>query len=92
MRIQRGVSPLEIWFHDRSDGPVRLDLDYCGYLEALVRTKGCFGWQYLFADVSLADHEHHHSLDNMRRMLEVFPKLFPEHDYTDLAERLNQRL
>lgn len=69
-----------------------MDVDYCGYLAALLVTKGTYGWQYLFADVSLADDIHHHTVENARRMLEVFPRLFPGYDYAPLAARLEARL
>ena len=32
-----------------------MDVDYCEYLDALLLTKGTFGWQYLFTEASLRD-------------------------------------
>lgn len=29
-------------------GPLRMDLDYRGYLEALRLTEGTFSWQFLY--------------------------------------------
>lgn len=92
VRLQAGKDPLEIWYYDPQVGPTMMDVDYCGYLAALLVTKGTYGWQYLFADVSLADDIHHHTVENARRMLEVFPRLFPGYDYAPLAARLEARL
>ncbi|MBD0840629.1 hypothetical protein [Streptomyces sp. TRM68416] len=93
LRIRPGIvhNP-EIWFSDRSRGIHRLDLDLCGYLDALRVTKGTFGWQYLYADVSLAEDPFTGQARHLTEMLQVFPDLFPAHDYTDLRARLEHRL
>ncbi|MEV0701148.1 hypothetical protein AB0I53_25015 [Saccharopolyspora sp. NPDC050389] len=81
-----------MWFDTTTEGHHRLDLDYAGYLEALRITKGTFGWQFLFADVSLSDDEFDVTCQFMEIMLDVFPKLFPEHDYEPLRARLAERV
>lgn len=99
VRVQPQVNPLELWYYDKdlSRYPghetdyIRLDLDYSEYMRVLPVTKGTFGWQYLYADVSL------HGLgsqvvENLQTMLEVFPRVFPEYDYSDLRTRLEARL
>ena len=85
------ISP-EVWYYDGSDGELRLDLDYAGYLDALLVTKGTNGWQYLFADVDLTETGLGSVADDLRTMLDLFPSLFPEHDYEPLRERLAARL
>ncbi|MGI5373569.1 hypothetical protein ACQEV2_04780 [Streptomyces sp. CA-251387] len=100
IRIQQHVDPLEMWYYDMrlSTAPgidsdlVKLDLTYCQYLEALLLTKGVFGWQYLFADITLRGIVFRDTVERLKRMLEVFPELFPDHDYGDLAARLEARL
>jgi hypothetical protein len=56
LRLSADSPSPEIWFHHFKKEPaaVRLDIDYCGYLDALTVTKGVSGWQYLFADVDLS--------------------------------------
>lgn len=91
LRIQPGVANPELWFDATTGGYHRMDIDYPGYLEALRITKGTFGWQFLFTDVSLDDGEFEVSGQFMEIMLDVFPKLFPDHDYTPLRARLAER-
>ncbi|MEV5319891.1 hypothetical protein AB0K92_19920 [Streptomyces sp. NPDC052687] len=92
MRFLPGVSSPEIWFLDRFNTLVKLDLDYRDYLDNLCMTKGVTGWQYLFADVPLGDREYSLILRDLQEMLRVFPEHFPNYDYTDLRARLEARL
>ncbi|MCZ0990727.1 hypothetical protein [Streptomyces diastatochromogenes] len=99
IRVQPNVDPLEIWYYDKdlsrypghSSDYVRLDLDYREYMKMLSVTKGTFGWQYLFSDVTLSGLSGQVS-ENLEAMLEVFPVAFPQYDYTPLRERLEARL
>ncbi|TDC88607.1 hypothetical protein E1161_23530 [Saccharopolyspora aridisoli] len=100
VRIQKDVNPLEIWYYDKdlSRTPgfdldyLRMDLDYHGYLDALLLTKGTFGWQYLFTEAPLHNERFREIAADLKYMLELFPNIFPDHDYTDLAKRLEDRL
>ncbi|MEV4334876.1 hypothetical protein AB0K02_30900 [Streptomyces sp. NPDC049597] len=100
IRMQADVDDLELWYSDIADieqppyppGFIKLDINYCQYLEALLLTKGTYGWQYLFADVSLASGEFTSKGNYLKNMLQVFPDLFPEHDYSSLVPRLEARL
>jgi len=92
LRIQPGVRNPELWFDTGPLGVHRMDLDYCSYLEALRMTKGTFGWQYLFTEVSLAQDDHAGTGQRLRGMIDLFPRLFPDHDYTELRARLEERL
>ncbi|MFE0044603.1 hypothetical protein [Streptomyces albireticuli] len=92
MRITSRVRNPEMWFYKGSLGARRLDVDYRGYLDALLLTKGVFGWQYLFADVSFAEYAFSAVGESLREALGVLPGLFPDHDYTALTDRLAQRL
>ena len=69
-----------------------MDIDYCAYLAALRVTKGTFGWQYLFTEVSLAEEDYKNTARRLTDMLDVFPRLFPAHDYSELRARLEERL
>jgi hypothetical protein len=89
---QGGVHNPQIWFSDGPLGIHRMDVDLCGYLDALCITKGTFGWQYLFTDVSLADEDQEVTAELLTEMLAVFPDLFPDHDYEPLRARLAERL
>ncbi len=92
LRIQPDNPMPEVWYHDFRVGAFKLDLDYCEYLDALTVTKGTFGWQYLYTDVQLAGIDFIEVATDMRDMLDVFPRLFPEYDYSDLRARLEARL
>ncbi|GAA3982350.1 hypothetical protein GCM10023085_75730 [Actinomadura viridis] len=89
---QGGVHNPEIWFSDGELGVHRMDIDLCGYLDALRVTKGAYGWQYLFTDVSLTEEDHEVTAEFLTEMLAVFPDLFPAHDYEPLRARLAERL
>ncbi|MFE4020542.1 hypothetical protein ACFXPZ_24580 [Streptomyces sp. NPDC059101] len=100
IRIEPQKNPLEIWYQDRylfdevhcTQGVRRMNLDYCAYLDALLMTKGAFGWHLLFVDVSLQGDAFRPHVENLQRMLETFPALFPQHDYAGLRARLEERL
>ncbi|MCD9877604.1 hypothetical protein [Streptomyces guryensis] len=92
VRIQTDTTPLEIWVWDARLGAKKMDLDYCGYLDALLLTKGAYGWQYLFTDVSLADDLFRNVTANLTDALEILPRLFPDGDYASLVSRLEARL
>ncbi|MGW9117874.1 hypothetical protein ACWGRV_14740 [Streptomyces sp. NPDC055663] len=100
LRLQEDVPELEIWYSDIANignppyppGFIRLDINYCQYLDALILTKGTFGWQYLFAEQSLGGGEFSEIARYLENMLQVFPELFPAHDYSSLLPRLEARL
>ncbi|WP_326647925.1 MULTISPECIES: hypothetical protein [unclassified Streptomyces] len=100
MRMQPHVTSLEIWYQDIADigsepypaNFIRMNITYCEYLEALLLTKGTYGWQYLYTDVSLRGGEFHSKARYLKHMLDVFPGIFPQYDYTSLAARLEERL
>ncbi|MGY1455161.1 hypothetical protein [Streptomyces sp. SS8] len=100
LRLLPNSSPLEIWHYELARiggepnpiGYVQLDLTYRQYIENLLITKGTRGWQYLFADISFQNSSVAGLGDHVKRMLEAFPSLFPEHDYSPLRERLEARL
>jgi hypothetical protein len=92
IRVEEGVSSPEVWYYYSHFGAVKLDLDYCGYLEALLLTRGASGWQYLFAGVSLADSRLTGLAENLANMVDLFPRIFPGPDYGPIGERLAQRL
>ena len=99
IRIEPHKDRLEIWYQDRylfdedtnTQGFLRMELDYCEYLETLRLTKGAFGWQMLFVDVSLHGQEFARHVENLTAMLETFPTAFPQYDYAPLRHRLQAR-
>lgn len=86
-----GNSAPEVWFDDHTRGLWKMDLDYRGYLNQLRLTKGAFGWQHLFTQAPLEDWEFGSTARRLATMLDVLPRLFPEHDYGPLRERLQSR-
>ncbi|MFE2637822.1 hypothetical protein ACFXKX_09640 [Streptomyces scopuliridis] len=92
LRAPRGTTDPEIWFFDMHYGVMEMDLDYGTYLDTLLVTKGTIGWQYLFCDAGFGDPGFTPVAKGLKEMLEVFPRLFPDHDYTDLRARLQERM
>ncbi|MET9685637.1 hypothetical protein [Streptomyces coeruleorubidus] len=98
LRLKPGSDPLEIWYSDIADiqthpyppGFVKMDLTYDAYLDALLLTKGTYGWQYLYTETGLADQ--YEIRGYLEGMLSLFPEIFPNYDYSSLAERLEARL
>ncbi|GAA2634739.1 hypothetical protein [Paractinoplanes durhamensis] len=99
LRLQPGPGPLEIWYSDIADiaddpypdGFIKMDITYCEYLDALLLTKGTYGWQYLYTDISLDRGDFVATVEFLDGMLQLFPTIFPQHDYSDLRERLEAR-
>ncbi|MFE7070740.1 hypothetical protein ACFU96_11705 [Streptomyces sp. NPDC057620] len=92
LRAVPGATDPEIYFYDLRDGVMRMDLDYAGYLDTLLLTKGVIGWQYLYCRPELCGMGFVPLVKGLQEMLETFPVLFPDHDYTDLRSRLQERL
>ncbi|MCQ4212457.1 hypothetical protein [Streptomyces longispororuber] len=92
LRINPGVAKPEVWYYHGTHGVSKLDIGYDEYLDALLVTKGTYGWQYLFVeDPPVQEVEYQSALDDMRDMLQVFPELFPRHDYAPFVSRLEAR-
>lgn len=93
LRIQPGVTSPEVWFCIDGGTCFKLDLDYGAYLDALLVTKGVFGWQFLFADVDMRDDVfRYRCAPGLTEALKIFPEMFPGRDYEVLRARLAERL
>ncbi|MGP3991323.1 hypothetical protein [Streptomyces sp. 3N207] len=95
IRIQPGASDPELWYFHLGLGTIRMDINYQEYLDALILTKGTSGWQFLFCDITektKKTYDFEMASRHMRTMLDVFPELFPGHDYAPLQARLEARL
>ncbi|WP_030609727.1 hypothetical protein [Streptomyces sclerotialus] len=92
LRTQPGANNPEVWLFQISQSPMKLDIDYREYLDVLQVTKGTFGWQYLFTETSLKSEEFEFTVYRLKTMLQVFPEIFPDHDYAPLKERLAERI
>jgi hypothetical protein len=91
IRRQLGVSEPEVWYCDPRLDPVRMNIGYRQYLDAALLTKGTYGWQYIFTDVSRGDDRLAGEEWRIDAMLDTFPRLFPHHDYSDLQRRWEER-
>ena len=94
LRVRMDMSPCqEIWFYDMNKQRfVLLDLDYPSYVDTLLITKGIPGWQYLYSDTRLADEEFRQLARQLEISLDTLEEFFPDHDYTDLRARFEERL
>ncbi|MER5982834.1 hypothetical protein [Streptomyces sp. NPDC001787] len=84
------VSP-EIWYFDLRQGPSRLHISYSDYLDVMLRTKGLYDWQYLFAEPDKDNYGMSVSLPYLRDGLDFLAREFPEDDLSDLRDRLAER-
>lgn len=99
IRLAPGTGPLEIWYSDVADigappyppGFVKMEITYRQYLDALLLTKGTYGWQYLYTDTRLV-RGFEEECEHLEGMLRLFPEIFPGYDYEPLAARLEERL
>ncbi|MFC7330737.1 hypothetical protein [Marinactinospora rubrisoli] len=94
LRTTPGTAESQIWLYDMSHDHraiTPLEVDYRGYLEALLLTRGFSGWQYLYADVPLGAPEFRGIRRTIEEALEVLPKAFPGDDHTPLFERFERR-
>lgn len=75
--------PFNLWFIHR-DARFQLDLDYGGYLDALIETRGLHGWQYFFLkeydQLSKDDYALGRAKKLMENTLTGLKELFPEVD------------
>ncbi|WP_329342267.1 hypothetical protein OG252_39710 [Streptomyces sp. NBC_01352] len=92
LRIDPGMSMPEVWYYHATRGVFQMDLEYPEYLDALLVTKGVYGWQYLYTDVSMREIDFQGAAESIQNMLRIFPDIFPDHDYAPFAERLAERL
>jgi hypothetical protein len=95
--LRVGPGAPELWYYHpetalKNFAGFRMDIDHDQYLRALAITKGTYGWQKLFCDTDALDED---DMDEVRagleEMLELFPSLFPDHDYEPLRARLAER-
>ncbi|MEV0087678.1 hypothetical protein [Saccharopolyspora sp. NPDC050642] len=92
LRAPFGAQSRELWFYDMNRVRLELlELDYQSYLENLLLMKGAPFWQYLFMEVDLRDREFQTMVSQLDRTLEALPVLFPDHDYSRLQERYEER-
>ncbi|NYV76288.1 hypothetical protein [Streptomyces sp. UH6] len=92
LRAAPGAADPEVWFFDTRQGAMPMELDYPGYLDAVLVTKGVMGWQYLYCEPAYSGLGFASVSAGLEEMAQTFPVLFPHHDYTDLRTRLEERL
>ncbi|MDQ1012573.1 hypothetical protein QFZ82_007058 [Streptomyces sp. V4I23] len=92
LRATDGATDPEIWFFDLREGAMKMELDYAGYLEAVLTTKGVLGWQYLFCAPEDCGTGFASVANRLNEMLTTLPRLFPDYDYSELRARLEARL
>lgn len=86
-KMEKGAASPEIWLYDSNGICHKMNLDYPGYLERILETKGFYGWQYLFCEIDLSDYYFASVQRQLETMLKVLPKLFPDKDYKEYFDR-----
>ncbi|KJS61922.1 hypothetical protein [Streptomyces rubellomurinus] len=92
VRLVGGAIAPRTWVFWFPHGAFELELDYPGYLEALLLTRGLYGWQFLYADVRLAEPEYAPLVDLIRTGLDFLTEALPDPRYAELETRLAERL
>jgi hypothetical protein len=92
VRLTGGTIAPRMWVYWFPLGAFALDLDYRGYLEALLLTRGFYGWQFLYADVRLAGMRYAPLVDLIRTGLGLLKEALPDRRYAELETRLAERL
>jgi hypothetical protein len=91
LRLSPDQRSSEVWYFDLRQGPTRLHLTYGEYLDTMLRTKGLYDWQYLFADPDPDNYGMCVSLPYVRKGFGLLAREFPEVDLSDLVARLEER-
>ncbi|MER5985777.1 hypothetical protein [Streptomyces sp. NPDC001787] len=91
LRLAHGEDFPEIWYFDIRQGPTRLHISYGDYLKVMLRTRGLYHWQYLFAEPDKENCGMSVSLPYLRDGLDFLSREFPGDDLSDLGDRLAER-
>ncbi|MBD2449264.1 SMI1/KNR4 family protein [Nostoc sp. FACHB-152] len=86
-KMENGEASPEVWLYDSNGMCHKMLLDYPSYLEKTLETKGFYGWQYLFCEVDLSDYYFATARNQLEKMLNILPKLFPNNDYKEYFDR-----
>lgn len=81
-----------VWLHRFPYGTFELDLDYPAYLEALLLTKGFYGWQFLYADVPLGSVDYVSIAPMIRHGIDILHDHLPDPRLDNLEARFAERL
>ncbi|MFD4766142.1 hypothetical protein [Streptomyces niveus] len=92
LRFTHNQDSPEIWYFDIRQGPTRLHISYSDYLDVMLRTRGLYNWQYLFAEPDADNYGMRASLPYLRDGLEFLAREFPDDDLSDLRGRLEARI
>ncbi|WP_173092757.1 hypothetical protein [Actinomadura verrucosospora] len=92
LRLTRNQDSPEIWYFDIRQGPTRLRIGYGDYLDVMLRTRGLYHWQYLFAEPDPDNYGMCASLPYLRDGLDFLAHEFPDDDLSDLRARLEERM
>jgi hypothetical protein len=87
-RLVEDPQPAEIWYYHMSQGALLLDLSYGDYLDTLLRTRGFYYWEYLFADPGKSKPGLGSVRPDLRVHLDFLAATFPDEDFADLTARL----
>lgn len=79
----------DLWFYNRGH-LYKMQLDFEGLLEALLKTKGIGNWEYFYCDFDPSFTLDKEVPQKLRSDLEALKELFPETDYSDLEEKVRK--
>lgn len=91
LRLTGSSESAEVWYFEMTQGSMMLDIRYGDYLDVLLRTRGLYYWQYLFAEPGSAEPGMSTVLPALRGGLDFLTEAFPGDDFSDLTARLETR-
>ncbi|WDG29944.1 hypothetical protein N7925_17115 [Streptomyces sp. CA-278952] len=92
LRLQDGVENPKIWYFNITYGSIEMEIDYEGYMNQLLLTRGVYYWQYLFTDIPFEHYNFEAIASGLRSSIDFLEENFPDHDYSELTARLDERI
>jgi hypothetical protein len=80
-----------LWLYTQGMKPLRLQFDLNEYADKLLQTKGIWGWQFFYTDISLRDENHVAIKENCELIVEWYDKIFPG-DFIEELKKKYQKL
>jgi hypothetical protein len=75
-----------VFFVPSAEEPMKLEISYPEYMDYSLKTKGFWGWQYLFTGLKFKDFDFNLEAD-LKESFECLEVAFPNEDFSEYYER-----
>ena len=86
IKINKQEVESNVFFIPLVEEPLKLNLSYPEYMEHVLKTRGFWGWQYLFTGLKFKDFDHDLERD-LQESFECLKIAFPDEDFSDYVNR-----